>query len=244
MRSFSLEFQDFYSRFIHTPSKTNKNFAVVFSSSQLLDSGLGEKIDSFDRVMRFNFAPTIGFEKDVGAKTTHRIMQPSVRFREKNEECLTYENYDFPSVKFHLRDAKLWQQEKYQEFYEHFHIISHHIKIPFSNFMSNELKTNYKNFSVDLWGLVYAVACSKKPTLFGWENWKEREKSTRDHYFDAIQVTRERGFFIEESRKTILFNLFGKKKSEDNVQKPNLALEEKIILKMQQLNLITIHGID
>ena len=244
MRDFSLAFQEFYSRFIHTPSKTNKNFAVVFSSSQLLDSGLGEKIDSFDRVMRFNFAPTIGFEKDVGAKTTHRIMQPNVRFREKNEECFSYDGYNLLSVKSHLRDAQLWKQRTYTDFYEHFHLISHHMLIPSFDFVAKIVEEDYQYFSTGLWGLFYAIACSEKPTLFGWENWNERTKSTKDYYFNTLQVVEKNPHFLEESRKILVrrFNRIPRKNMEElKRQEPNFLLEKKIILTLEQLKLITIH---
>jgi hypothetical protein len=37
-----------------------------------MGSGLGKAIDSFDTVVRFNEAPTIGYESDVGSKTSIR----------------------------------------------------------------------------------------------------------------------------------------------------------------------------
>jgi beta-galactoside alpha-2,3-sialyltransferase (sialyltransferase 4B) len=49
-----------------------KRCALVGNSSQLMGSGLGKAIDSFDTVVRFNEAPTIGYESDVGSKTSIR----------------------------------------------------------------------------------------------------------------------------------------------------------------------------
>ncbi|XP_070538924.1 beta-galactoside alpha-2,6-sialyltransferase 1-like [Ptychodera flava] len=48
--------------------------AVVGSSFHLNQSRLGEAIDNHDIVLRFNNAPTVGFEKDVGKKTTFRVI--------------------------------------------------------------------------------------------------------------------------------------------------------------------------
>ena len=246
MRSFSLEFREYYSQFVHFPKKTDKNFAVVFSPFRMLDSGLGEKIDSFDRVMRFNFAPTIGFEKDIGSKTTHRLMQPSVRFREKEEECFTYETPRMVPLKFHLQDSRFWQQGKYQEFYEHFHIISHYLGILSSAFVKKITKEDYQYFSTGLWGLFYAIACSEKPTLFGWENWNDRAKSTKGHYFKTLQVVEKNPHFLEESREIILNSikksLQGKEKVDEKLQMHDFSLEKEIILKMHRLKLIEIHG--
>jgi hypothetical protein len=47
--------------------------AVVGSSGIVLNYDNGEDIDQHDMVFRFNSAPTRGFEKHVGSKTTYRI---------------------------------------------------------------------------------------------------------------------------------------------------------------------------
>uniref|UniRef100_A0A671KKX8 CMP-N-acetylneuraminate-beta-galactosamide-alpha-2,3-sialyltransferase 2 n=1 Tax=Sinocyclocheilus anshuiensis TaxID=1608454 RepID=A0A671KKX8_9TELE len=50
--------------------------AVVGNSGNLLGSHYGSLIDLHDFVIRINKGPTEGYEKDVGLKTTHRIMYP------------------------------------------------------------------------------------------------------------------------------------------------------------------------
>ena len=51
---------------------------VVSSAGSLLHSKLGAKIDANDFVIRFNNAPTHGYERDVGSKTSLRIINSQV----------------------------------------------------------------------------------------------------------------------------------------------------------------------
>uniref|UniRef100_G1SCQ4 CMP-N-acetylneuraminate-beta-galactosamide-alpha-2,3-sialyltransferase 1 n=1 Tax=Oryctolagus cuniculus TaxID=9986 RepID=G1SCQ4_RABIT len=58
--------------------------AVVGNSGNLRESSYGPDIDSHDFVLRMNKAPTVGFEGDVGSKTTHHLVYPE-SFRELGE---------------------------------------------------------------------------------------------------------------------------------------------------------------
>lgn len=58
--------------------KRAKTCVIVSSAGSMAGSGLGDFIDSHDIVMRFNHAPTAGYETDVGSKTTIRIVNSQV----------------------------------------------------------------------------------------------------------------------------------------------------------------------
>lgn len=70
--------------------KPYKSCAIVASSKALKGKKLGMKIDSNEVVMRMNGAPTKGYEKDVGSKTTFRVQHGGYfGWREQPEEvCL------------------------------------------------------------------------------------------------------------------------------------------------------------
>ncbi|XP_050302266.1 beta-galactoside alpha-2,6-sialyltransferase 2 [Anthonomus grandis grandis] len=59
-------------------NKAFNSCAVVASSGALRGSNLGNFIDSHDVVLRFNDAPTKSFERDVGSKTTIRVLNSQV----------------------------------------------------------------------------------------------------------------------------------------------------------------------
>ncbi|KAA0716020.1 Beta-galactoside alpha-2,6-sialyltransferase 2 [Triplophysa tibetana] len=89
-----------------------KTCAVVSSAGAMLYSRLGKEIDSHDAVLRFNTAPTNGFERDVGNKTTIRII---------NSQWYTNPDYNlfapyvehrthFPAQPFYILHPKyIWQ---------------------------------------------------------------------------------------------------------------------------------------
>jgi hypothetical protein len=57
-----------------------RSCAVVGSSGKLLYDRLGSEIDSHDVVVRFNDAPTAGYEPVVGAKSTVRVLNTKAAF--------------------------------------------------------------------------------------------------------------------------------------------------------------------
>lgn len=86
--------QYFLSKQLLDGAESFKSCGVVSSSGSLKNSGLGGRIDSDDFVIRFNNAPTAGHEKDVGSKTSLRIVnsqvvgKPEFKFLESKTRAL------------------------------------------------------------------------------------------------------------------------------------------------------------
>ena len=79
--------------------------AVVSSAGSLKGSGLGTFIDSHDIVLRFNNAPTDNFAKDVGKKTTIRIV---------NSQVVAKPQFQFLESKLYSKSAVLvWDPSGY-----------------------------------------------------------------------------------------------------------------------------------
>ncbi|AST09556.1 23-sialyltransferase [NY_014 poxvirus] len=76
--------------------------ALVTSSGSLVGSRHGSDIDSHDAVIRFNDAIVKGFEKDVGSKTSLRIVNSQLVFKR-------------PLFSKRLHNIAVWDPSKYNE---------------------------------------------------------------------------------------------------------------------------------
>ncbi|KAM9316448.1 beta-galactoside alpha-2,6-sialyltransferase 1-like [Gastrophryne carolinensis] len=80
--------------------------AVVASAGSIKSSRLGQEIDSHDAVLRFNNAPTTGFETDVGTKTTFRLM---------NSQLVTLPDFKFQNHSLYKTGILItWDPKPYE----------------------------------------------------------------------------------------------------------------------------------
>jgi hypothetical protein len=86
--------------FVHYTEQPSfgKSCAIVGNSGALLEQEYGDLIDSHDSVIRFNNAKIEGFEKHVGSKTTHRIMNCHSILNINNEEYYKQQKARFPDL--------------------------------------------------------------------------------------------------------------------------------------------------
>lgn len=165
----------------------NGSVALIGSSGILYNSSLGNKIDLFDNVVRFNRAPTDGFEKDVGNKTTLRVVNNHVFLNLPANPLFTNQpvnfvrdlrNTDIMFVGPHMvkQEDKLKHTDKSNNFY-----IFDYNKI-------NELKKvagfdNEKNPSVGCVLIILCVISGIVPNLFGFD--LNKTGIERSHYFES-----------------------------------------------------------
>lgn len=148
--------------------------AVVGNSGILKNSGHGQHIDSHDVVIRFNRAETKGFEKDVGAKMTIRVV---------NRVFL--EGRKHPYVKGHQRWVEGLRKETIYYLRgttKNLHRSCRAYQLPWENICAG-YRVQYgcgKEPTCGMGMVWWLVRLGVRPTLFGMDT-QSRE---RDHYFE------------------------------------------------------------
>jgi hypothetical protein len=67
----------------------NRDIIVIGNGSSVLKHNVGDVIDSFTDVVRFNDYQTVGYEKQIGSRTTVWARSNSVRTKERNWSLYT-----------------------------------------------------------------------------------------------------------------------------------------------------------
>ena len=173
-------------KYIKPKLKLDKNLIIVGSSSKLLNFD-GKKIDQFDSVVRFNRAPTIGYEDFVGNKTSLRVMNNHTFDNFDLEDRFTGQPRSFiPNLKdqnilrFSFGKPKINWEEEYDSSINHF----------FFNYKKiNKLKNifNYNSSKLMMTGTAFICLCvlsGLKPNIIGFETKKQIHH--HNHYWEEL----------------------------------------------------------
>ena len=179
------------------------NMAIVGSSSSLLDAERGQYIDDFDEVVRFNRAPTEGWENYVGSKTTLRVANNHVFANVKHnvggdEECDDWKPQGQPQNFIRdLKDQKILLLNKDFSAWEE---KEKHIDSSSTAFLGNYLCV--ESFGGTLSpsvGYAFIALCIMngiKPTLFGFGLAEEDNKAS--HYWEnKDKIISSHGYKLE-----------------------------------------------
>ena len=146
--------------------------AIVGNSGSLLGGGHGAEIDTHDAVIRFNAAPTLGYEGDVGTKTTVRIQNvDNLGFHESGDAFLVFTARNRRDLAKFVNHRKKYRKRKQYTFNPEFwcHLwdwVSH-----------RKLKP-----STGIAGIVLALrSCAHPINLYGFSH-----NATEFHYFNHL----------------------------------------------------------
>jgi len=157
--------------------------AIIGSSAKLFQANYGEEIDLHDDVVRFNRAPTEGYEKCVGGKTTLRVANNHVFNNNQmesewgNQPRYFIRDLRTANVLYFGPDIDVWVDReknvhescnKFRFFYEYMGLLK--------DFASYE---HEKNFSVGVGFTVLSIISGITPDLYGFDV----DGEERTHYY-------------------------------------------------------------
>lgn len=191
-------------KFIVPALELSEKIIVVGSDKTLLQQKRGSEIDLFDEVVRFNRAPTTGFEDFVGNKTTLRVANNHVITNQFFDGYWTGQPQTFIKD---LRNAKILHygiafNEKDIE------SIELHESCELFLFKEREMYAEKNpHYSVGVGFILLCIHSLIKPTIIGFN----LESLERNHYWEETPGI-EKSFHNIKAEQDILFNLEKNKK--------------------------------
>jgi hypothetical protein len=164
----------------------SESIAIVGSSAKLNSAKNGHVIDSYEDVVRFNRAPVVGHEENVGSKTTLRIANNHV----------FNNNFEDPSVwtgqpRYFIKDLKnsrvLYFAKDMVPWFDRAINTDPSSDLYCLNYNFLEVKRkeqgawNSSDFSIGVGFIFLCVISGLKPHLFGFDI---KEQASRSHYWE------------------------------------------------------------
>lgn len=180
-----------------------ENVAVVGSSSALKKEEGGGYIDSFDEVVRFNRAPTEGWEKYVGSKTTIRVANNHVFANVKHsvggdENCEEWKPEGQPQnfiknlknqrILLLNKDSSAWEDKEK-------HIDKTSVAF-LGDYRCTEFYGGVMSPSVGYAFISLCIMNNIKPTLFGF-GLEERDEKASHYWEDKDRIISSHGYKLE-----------------------------------------------
>jgi hypothetical protein len=173
--------------------------AIVGSGGRLRYTKYGEKIDGYDHVVRFNRAPTIGYEDMVGGKRTLTVANRHVfgnkQLKRKSgweqEDPYFIRNLKNTNILYFARPHRVWDIRE-----ENVSPTSRVFKVSNYSKMVKLIEYPIKNPSVG-YGFVMLCVCSGiKPHLYGFDI----DTDSRDHYWEERDEVFTHNISYEQER--------------------------------------------
>jgi hypothetical protein len=177
--------------------------AIVCSSGKLLNKEYGKLIDSFGDVIRFNRAPTTGYEKYVGSKTTLRVINNHV-FNGLVLDIKKWPNQPANFVKKLKNKKILYTAPDYGPWNNRKNLVDESCSCYLFDYSATEnLKKKYEHDSkeyltVGLCAILALIDSQVEVHVFGFD----LETSERSHYFEKRPNMSE-GHDVTPEQKTM-----------------------------------------
>jgi len=164
----------------------SENVAIVGSAGKLKNTEYGELIDQFDDVVRFNRAPTEGYEELVGGKTTLRVTNNHV-FNNNQEDPTKWTK----QPRYFIRDLRntrvLYIGPDYEPWFNRAQNVHESVDAYLYSYEAGsvlkecvDLKSD-KNLTVGMGFISLCVYSGITPHLFGFST---DPADPRDHYWE------------------------------------------------------------
>ncbi len=164
------------------------NLAIVGSANSLLNTNYGNKIDTYEEILRFNIASTKSFEEHVGSRTTLRLINNHV-FLDKLKHQNLFDNDKNLAVISPIRFSKeeitngkidlknyFFCDNKINQYFCCFFFIKY-----FSLFKNLITTLKKKNFSIGFYTILLCIISGIKPDIYGFDI--NEDTILRSHYF-------------------------------------------------------------
>jgi hypothetical protein len=179
--------------------KVDTSIALVGSSGSLKGSKLGKEIDSFKDVVRFNRAPTEGWERDVGSKTTIRILNiPTFKsaplLRWKDDQFFTKK---LKNIKIIVPGATRELLKKRDQFVDKSNTVYLAASPNIITSARKKFKGHVRTPTVGFITIAVLILAGLKPKLYGFDLKPGRP---RDHYWHERPPTSVMHDFSEEAQ--------------------------------------------